>query len=162
MNRRSGIKLVMVVIVSAVALCSSLAAETNSIPQSFRTSIGGFLGAAYSVEFRDGILYYSAADGPKKSPPVKITPSAQQWQEFRRALDNLRIWQWHTNYPNPGVYDGTQWSIEIQYSDCSLRAQGDNNFPGRGGKPSGSPKGTKVFSTYTAAVSKLLGGKEFR
>lgn len=164
MNRWTGIKLVTaLVIVSAVTLCSSLAAETNTIPQSFRTSIGGFLGATYSVDLRDGILYYSAADGRKTNQASKIIPSTQQWREFRRALDGVSIWGWRTNYPNPGgVYDGTQWSVEIRYSDRSLKAGGDNSYPGRGGKPSGSQKSTKAFSAYTAAVSKLLGGKDFR
>lgn len=163
MNRRIAIQLVAAIIsLRAVALCSSFAAETNAAPQSLRTSIGGFLGTSYSVELRDGSLYYSAADGARKTQPIRITPSAQQWREFRRALDGLGIWQWRTNYPNPGVYDGTQWALEIRYSDCSLKTQGDNNFPGRGGKPSGSPTGTKAFSAYTTAVRKLLGGKEFR
>ena len=163
MNLRITIQLLAVIIsLRAVALCSSFAAETNAVPQSLRASVGGFLGTSYSVELRDGSLYYSAADGPTKTQPIRITPSAQQWQEFRRALESFGIWQWRTNYPNPGVYDGTQWAVEIRYSDCFLKAQGDNNFPGRGGKPSGSPTVTKAFSAYAAAVRKLLGGKEFR
>ncbi len=164
MNLRVGTKLpALLLMVSAVALCSTFAAGTNTIPQRFRSSIGGFLGATYNVEFRDGLLYYLAAEGLKKNQPVKITPSVQQWREFRRALDDLNIWQWRTNYPNSrGVRDGTQWSVEIEYSDRFLKTQGDNNFPGRGGKPSGSPSYTKAFSGYTTAVRKLLGGKEFQ
>ena len=164
MNTRIGIKLVSAfIIMSEVAFCATFAAETNTIPQGFRTSIGGLLGTTYSVEFRSGVLHYSAADGLKTNQVVQVTPSAQQWREFRRALDDLDIWQWRTNYPNSrGVRDGAQWSVEVAYSDRSLKTQGNNNFPGRGGKPSGSPAYTKLFSGYTAAVSKLLGGKEFQ
>jgi len=140
----------------------SFAAETNAAPQSFRASIGGFLGVCYSVELREGSLYYLAADAPQKAQTLKLTPTSQQWREFRRALDDVGVWQWRTNYPNPGVYDGTQWSLEIRYGDRTLKTQGSNNFPGRAGKPSGSPKETKAFSAYAAAVKRLLGGKEFQ
>jgi len=40
----------------------------------------------YSVEFRDGILYYLAADSSKKNQPVKIAPSAQQQHEYMAAF----------------------------------------------------------------------------
>jgi len=46
-----------------------------------------------------------------KDQAVKVTPTDQQWREFRRALDNVSIWQWRTNYPEPGFCDGTQWSL---------------------------------------------------
>ena len=141
---------------------SSCGAETNAVPKSFKASIGGFLGPRYSVELRQGTLSYSAANGSRKTALKEVVPTAEQWREFRRFLDRINVWQWHTNYPNPGVDDGTQWSLDIQYPDRALKTQGDNNFPGREGKANGSPKMTKPFGSYTAAVKKLLDGLEFQ
>src|SRR5437667_1580778 len=108
----------------------AFAGQTNAVPEKFTASIGGFLGATYGVELQDGNLLYSAAYAPRKTTSIKITPTAQQWREFRRALDEISIWQWQTNYPNPGgIYDGTQWALEIKYQDRTLRTQGNNNFP---------------------------------
>jgi hypothetical protein len=150
------------VCLGAIIPNSSVAAETNNVPESFTATIGGFFGTSYGVELRDGSLFYSVTSGSQKSKTVTITPTTQQWQEFRRALDDVKIWQWRTNYPNPGVFDGTQWSLSIQYHARTLKTQGCNNYPGRTGKPNGSPHVTKEFSAYTAAITRLLGGKEFQ
>src|SRR5215471_10803465 len=121
---------------------SCFAAETNAAPESFKTFVGGFTGPSYSVELRDGKLYYSVVDGPSHTRAAKITPSTQQWGEFRRALEDIGVWQWRTNYPNPRVSDGTQWSLEIRWGGRALRARGSNSFPATGGEPNGRPERT--------------------
>jgi hypothetical protein len=152
----------LIICLPGVIGASSIASEANVLPQNFKASVGGFLGTT-SVELREGALYYSLTYATQKTETVMVTPTVQQWREFRRALDEVNVWQWGTNYPNPGgVYDGTQWSLDIQYYDRALKTRGDNNFPGRKGKRSGSPKATKAFSAYTTAVKRLLGGKEFQ
>ena len=57
----------VIVCLGAVIPTSSFAAETNAVPESFKASIGGFLGTCYSVELREGSLYYSAAYPPQKT-----------------------------------------------------------------------------------------------
>ena len=140
----------------------ALGAETNFFPRNFTASIGGFFGTTYSVELREGALFYFAADAPDKAVSAKVTPTAKQWREFRRSLDEIKIWQWRTNYSNPAVRDGIHWSLDIEYDDHELKTGGSNSFPGRGGKQTGCSEQTRAFSAYTAAVKRLLGGKGFQ
>ena len=151
----------LLVVLGTMLATSPCGAQTNAAPQVFKATIGGFLGTTYSVELRGDTLVYSVADGPKKASPKEVTPTTKQWNQFRRSLDEIKVWQWRTNYPNPGAYDGTQWSVDIRYPDRALKAEGDNNYPDRAGKPGGL-KVTKTFGLYTAAIRKLLGGLEFQ
>lgn len=142
---------------------NALGVETNYFSRTFTASIGGFFGTTYRVELREGALFYFAADVPDKAVSAKVTPTAKQWREFRRSLDEMKIWQWRTNYSNPAVRDGIHWSLDVAYDDHHLKTEGSNSFPGRGGKPSGGDgEQTRAFSAYTAAVKKLLGGKKFQ
>ena len=141
---------------------SSLAAEPDPAPKRFTAFVGGFLGPCYAVELRDGVLLHSATNTAEKVQFLKITPAPEQWREFRRSLDKLKVWQWRAEYPDPGVCDGTQWSLEIEFADRVLTSHGSNNFPSAGGKPSRTPEVTKEFAAYQTAVTRLLGGKEFQ
>jgi hypothetical protein len=149
-------------VTSRGAATLSIAAATNGIPKSLKAFIGGWLGPCYSVELRGGTLYYSATNTAHTPEFAKVIPTDQRWREFRHSLDLISVWQWQTNYANPGVYDGTQWVLELQYEDRILMSHGSNNFPDRNGKPSGSQKVTKAFASYAAAVKRLLDGKEFQ
>lgn len=146
------------------------AAETNTVPKTLKAFIGGPNGPDYRVELREGVLLYihghpgiafDMPDAPGNPAPIKIAPTEQQWLEFRRSLNAINVWQWRTNYPNPGsIRDGTQWSLEIQYNDRTLTTRGDNNFPGLEGKPSGRSESRQAFVAYMAAITNLL-GREF-
>lgn len=152
-----------VVALFAIPCVLTSAAELSPIPQRFSAHIGGFMGASYSVELRDGVLTYTIfGKGHTNRKQETITPTEAHWREFRQTLDNLRIWQWRTDYPTNGVVDGTQWSLDIAYTDHTLHTHGDNNYPGQTGKPNGEPEPTKAFNQYLVAVQKLLGGKTFQ
>jgi hypothetical protein len=136
--------------------------EQSQVPKRFTAKIGGFLSASYSVELHDGALRYtSSASGQRNQTQETLTPTAAQWRDFRKALDDLNVWQWRADYPNPGVTDGTQWSLDIAYADRSRTSHGDNNYPDAAGKPNGSYDSTKTFKRYLAAIKKLLGGRSF-
>jgi hypothetical protein len=136
--------------------------EPSVVPTRFVARIGGFLGSSYSVELRDGTLTYTASDrGQTKVRHTTITPTDAAWREFRQTLDELKVWQWRSDYPRGGVVDGTQWLFEIAYSDRNLKSRGDNNYPDATGKPTGKPEITPVFKGYLEAVKKLIGGKDF-
>ena len=137
------------------------AVETNTTPKKFSAYIGGFLGTSYTVELQNGVLNYSEAKSPKDIKTNQISPTPEQWLNFRHELDNIKIWSWKTNYPNSKVYDGTQWSIDIEYPDHVLHVRGNNNYPEKSGKPNNKPEPTKVFKDYLAAIQNLLGGKKF-
>ena len=84
-----------------------------------------------------------------------IQPTETDWRKFRRTLDDLNIWQWRNDYPNPGICDGTGWSFDIAYSDHAIATQGDNNYPDAKGNPTNEPHATKAFNRFLLAISKL-------
>jgi hypothetical protein len=152
-----------VTLILLLACVVSSATEPPEIPKTFSTDIGGFMGSSYSVELHNGVLTYTSSGFGHSNPKREsFTPTTAQWREFRQALDDLKVWQWRSRYPNNGTADGTQWSVKIIYTDRRLHAHGDNNYPDVGGKPSGSPDPPKSFERYLAAVQQLLGGKNFR
>src|SRR5947209_874401 len=137
---------------AATTIC---AVEVSPLPKRFSAHIGGFLGASYGVELKDGILSYTKSSrGGSAREQKTITATPAQWREFRQSLDELKVWQWRADYPTHGVVDGTQWALDIDYSDHTLHARGSNNYPDDTGKPNGSPEQTKAFRRYLAAVQK--------
>ena len=131
------------------------------MPKEFSAIIGGFLGSTYAVELRDGALHYTEKKGREMTSSATVIPSAEQWQEFRKTIDQLNIWQWRAEYPNRGTMDGTQWSLTIAYADSALKTHGDNNYPDANGGPSDNSEPSKTFNRYLAAISKLIGGRGF-
>ncbi len=140
------------------------ALKQPQIPMKLRASIGGFLGTSHSIELNNGGLIYTTLDFGWENPEsMHIRPTESQWRKFRIELDDLKIWQWQTEYPNNGVRDGTQWSLEIEYGDKHLITGGDNNYPCADGSPNNqSEPPTLTFVRYLKAVEELLGGMEFQ
>jgi hypothetical protein len=160
---KAGLTRFSIFAVFAFALTTAFAAEPLQVPKRFTASIGGFLGSSYKVELRDGTLAYtSSGPGRTNLKQKTITPTATQWREFQRALDDLKVWEWRKEYPNRGIMDGTQWSLDIAFEDRPLQTHGDNCYPDDGGKPNRNPELTKSFIAYLAAIQKLLGGEPFQ
>jgi hypothetical protein len=138
------------------------AAEPSPTPKHFSAYIGGFMGASYRLDLKDGILTYSTFGRGNSNPKhTTVTPTTEQWSEFRQALDGLKVWQWRADYPSTGTLDGTQWLLDVAYADHAIKTGGSNSYPDSSGKPSGKPEYTKDFSRYLEAVKKLIGGKSF-
>ena len=150
--------LVMLVLLTGVIDAS----EPTAIPQTFSVRIGGMLGSTFRVELSGKTLDYSVTRRRETSAPVKVTPTTEQWREFRKALDEANVWRWKSDYLNRRVMDGTQWSLDITYADRSIKAAGSNSYPDDKGKANGQPQFTPAFARYLAAVEKLLGGKPFK
>jgi hypothetical protein len=149
-------------LLATVLLCSpSLATETNAIPQRFHARIGGFMGFTYDVQLQDGRLEYVRSGGGQNSWRARVRPTMQQWREFRRELDSIGIWRWRAQYLNPGVADGTQWSLDVAYPNQVIKTEGSNDYPGSTPNPSGVPSESKVFTRYLEAVQRLVGGRAF-
>jgi hypothetical protein len=142
-----------------------LAAAPAMVPEKFGAFIGGFLGSTYLVELRDGALHYTekkVRNGRfQVTESATVTPTVQQWEEFRKNIDELNLWQWRADYPSQGIVDGTQWSLEIAYADHVLKTNGSNNYPDASGNPSGNSNVTKTFGRYLAAIKRLIGGRSF-
>lgn len=49
--------------------------------------------------------------------------------KFIDELKILDLLNWKSKYIEPGICDGTQWSIEIIKSGRNIKKYGDNKFP---------------------------------
>jgi hypothetical protein len=129
-------------------------------PAIMHLSIGGHFGCFHELELRDGKLRYTVVFEGKVTNVLEVVPTEGQWEEFRASLDAVHFWEWMAEYPNPGVLDGTSWSVQIEYPDVRNSARGQNNYPLEHGRPSGIPFPTHQFKTFLGAVRQLLGGLE--
>ncbi len=139
------------------------ATEQICTPSHLSTRIGGLFGKSFEVVLAGSELTYTAYDpGRVVSERSTTRPSAAQWCEFRRLLDQIDLWNWQAEYVNGAVMDGTQWALELSYLDHSIKAWGSNNYPDTDGTPGTQIEPTETFSRYLRAISALVGNKEFR
>jgi hypothetical protein len=139
---------------------------TVAIPLELTVGIGGFFGTSYGVELVGADIEYTFSTNrdSKKEPRIvreQFQVTARKWAIFRKRLDAINVWCWHADYPNPGVCDGTGWSLSIRYPDKILRSSGDNNYPAEDVRPANDCVGSTPFQRLLAAVRELT-GREFR
>ena len=125
--------------------------DRKSWPSRFRLYIGGYLGHSYNVTIVGETLRYQAISQDGQQQTKDIIPTKEKWQRFWAKLESAGVWEWKPEYPNPGILDGTQWSIDIEHAGRSLTSRGDNNYPGK-----------KAFNTFLEAVESVLGGLAFQ
>ncbi|MDW7772283.1 MAG: hypothetical protein SCH71_05260 [Desulfobulbaceae bacterium] len=135
-----------------------------SIPQKLKVRIGGILGSWYSVRIKGSDLLYRIHKDEDEDDfkELKINPGEQQWRDFRKALDDIGIWQWKEEYPNPGEADSTQWFVELEWDGRTIKSSGDSNFPIADGNPENEAEMSPTFDRFLDAVRKLIGDLEFR
>jgi hypothetical protein len=127
--------------------------SVSALPERLCISIGGHFGPSYSVTLKKGRLtytYWPPRDSCSQEPEPQreeIEPSVKRWHSFRKALDRLGVWCWQANYSDPSVCDGTDWSVEIAYTDKAITSGGSNCFP-------------DTFKKFSSAIASLL-GREF-
>jgi hypothetical protein len=97
---------------------------------------------------RDATVRYRSFDRDAVLSVETLEPTDQQWVDFLRVLDSLGVWGWSPEYHDPGVVDGTSWSVEISSGERSLASRGSNRFP-------------PAFEHLLAAVSHLVSGRAF-
>jgi hypothetical protein len=139
------------------------------LPKRLYIGIGGYFGSCYSVHLEKGHLTYTHQKEGTRFPETresvseKIQPTQKRWQAFRAALDRLNVWCWQEHYLDPGVCDGTQWSLKIAYPDKAVISGGSNSFPGRNGEALSltAQRNEKTFARFCCAVA-LLVGREFQ
>ena len=159
------VKPLVAVTVLAFTVCLSAGAcaqEVQSKPSKVWAVIENFGAHTYRVEFRDGSLHYEDAMGAT-TESAKITPTAGQWLQFRKALDAIAVWDWKSSYvPDEAVFDGTTWSFSIRYSDRGVFTSGENCYPEVDARPCTADVKTPSFMRLESAIEALLGGKPFR
>jgi hypothetical protein len=135
------------------------------LPSKLVLQIGGFGGPSYLVNLEGGSLSYRTI--PPQADLTEtvelVTPSAEQWREFRDSLDKLAVWQWRSDYVSPNIADGTNWSAKVEYADKKSSMKGKNGYPKDGAANELVNIPGEVFNGYLAAVEALLGGgRRFR
>lgn len=83
---------------------------------------GSFPGGAVKVE-AGTLIYYEG--GSRKSA---LRPSARQWREFRRRLDEAGVWSWRPKYGR-SVTDGFGWKLHAEYADRKIDSEGYAALP---------------------------------
>jgi hypothetical protein len=125
------------------------------IPVRLEFSIGGYSGPHYSVHLQNGSLYYQFSQlRGNPDQVVEIEPTVRKWQNFKKKLDALGVWAWEKNYDNPGVCDGTQWDLLIDYGNQRIDSSGSNLYPG---SKSFDIDETSEFKAFLHALNLLLG-----
>ena len=119
-------------------------------PTEFRLYINGFFGTSYTVELEGETLRYQAVSEEGHQEVKTVTPTSKQWETFWSTLERIGVWNWKSDYPNPGILDGTQWDITLEYSGRTVTSQGDNAYPNE-----------KAFNAFLDAISRLIGGLPF-
>jgi hypothetical protein len=147
----------------AFRLCERSAKIDHPWPSRLRIDIGGHFGPSFSLELlQDSLVYNRYGSGYAIKQTEKLSVTNQQWTAFREALDTIDVWQWQAEYPNPGVMDGSSWSVTITFHDGVVNSRGDNNYPGGEGTSSFSPEQTPEFKRFLDAVRNLIRRREFR
>lgn len=131
-------------------------------PLDFNVSIGGYMGDSYSVALEGGKLIYEVlGHGYKTQSRKEIDVSPKKWAVFWSACNKHGVWGWKKEYRNPGICDGTQWSIVIR-TDCRFfESHGDNAYPGEDRELASSDDWPAPFQGFLRAVSRLVGGLAF-
>ena len=100
--------------------------SVQPIPIKFVYEEGGF-GVSSKLELVNG-TFYETPQFEKVARKCK-EPSLEKWISFRYLLDHLNAWKWKPYYSNLGIFDGTQWSLEIEYGDAKIACSGSNSYP---------------------------------
>ena len=91
-----------------------------------KASVGGYFSGYYEVEidFESRLLTWSHfGDYYEK------TIRKDSLVRFIKFLKMINVLNWKSRYIEPGICDGTQWSIELKRNGRNIRKYGDNKFP---------------------------------
>jgi len=114
----------------------------------FDIRIGGYFGPNYSLKLgRRELVYTKITEELPDGKSETIVPSNQEWRRFWKfAQDSCD--EWDEEYEEPGVVDGTSWTVEIVTDEIDLRSSGSNAYPDN-------------FDEFLEEVSRLIGGRDF-
>ena len=104
--------------------------DEYSYIRSFQASVGGYFGGYYEIELNfDNRQLKWKHYGAGKEEFLEKRVQRKTLEKFREGLKKLDIISWKDKYIEPGICDGTQWSIEIDIDGRIKKIIGDNKFP---------------------------------
>ena len=107
----------------------AIEAEYNKITR-LKASVGGFFGDSFTIDINLDSLQVSwdrCGEGTEESIQKSIRRKTAS--NLKEELMRLGLLDWKVKYVEPGVLDGTHWSVEIQLDGRKVKKQGDNQFP---------------------------------
>lgn len=97
-----------------------------------KASVGGFYGGYYDVEIdlENFKTVWSHWGGGHEEETVRKTIRRPTADKLKEQLRSMNLLNWKAKYEEPGVCDGTHWSLKIVTSAKTIRKHGNNKFPG--------------------------------
>ena len=130
-------------------------------PLRLKIEVGGWHCVTKTLSLTKGKLIYEVMDFRKGQHAEIVTPSDEQWKDFRSALDRIVVWNWLKDYSTPVVIDGSYWEIKIIYADKKIISSGFGNYPTADGSSSGPKEYTRTYMQLIKAVRALIGKPRF-
>jgi len=86
--------------------------------------------------------------GPDAGESHQLVFSTETKEKFLNLLKRSKLLEWKDSYVDPGVLDGTQWSVRIIIEGEELYKHGSNEYP-------------KSWDTFCMSVKELV-DREFQ
>ena len=96
----------------------------------FKASVGGYFEGYYNVEVNLSTLKVSWSHwigGEEESIQKIVRPKTAK--KFIEELKLINLLDWKAKYIEPGILDGTHWSVEIIRDGRNINKHGDNQYP---------------------------------
>ncbi|WP_075979941.1 hypothetical protein [Bacillus massilinigeriensis] len=95
-----------------------------------KASVGGYFEGYYNVDINlttNQFLWSHSIGAEEESIQKSLTPTTVK--KFIEDLKLINLLDWEAKYIEPGVLDGTNWSVEVIRDVRNIKKHGDNKFP---------------------------------
>ncbi len=82
--------------------------------------------------------------GPDAGESHSIAINIEEKEKFLSLLKRSKLLEWQDSYVDPGILDGTQWSVRITLEAEELYKHGSNKYP-------------KGWDTFCMGIKELVG-----
>ncbi|SCP97776.1 hypothetical protein [Anaerobium acetethylicum] len=119
-----------------------------NVIKAVKASVGGYFGGYYNAEIDLINLKVVWTHGGNDMEEVSIYKTIRKATavKFIEQMQEADLLAWEDKYIEPGICDGTQWSIEIICDSGTIEKHGDNKFP-------------KKWEVFCNAIKKITGKK---
>jgi hypothetical protein len=98
--------------------------------KAIKASVGGYFGGYYDITIDLTKLKTTwSFSGGEDVQTVNKSIKNQTADKLINDLKIVDLLNWKSKYIEPGVCDGTHWSVEITTDGRTIRKSGDNKFP---------------------------------
>ena len=99
--------------------------------------VGGYTGSSYElvIDFENKKAEYKAFDyGYTPAGKYSIDISEDNLEQLLQDLYEVKLLQWEKTYADPGILDGTSWSVKVYFKSGSFESSGTNAYPKKWGQ----------------------------